>query len=448
MTATVARPSVARDHCLAPTRVVDAPIYGGRYGRLFPDLPALECDEAFLHALGAPGGLCDPAGQDGRDGSTAAGWPYFGQFVAHDITADRSPISDHADLDAVRNFRTPRVNLEALYGGGPVGSPYLYRRDDAAKLLLGPGGRDVPRNQEGLALIGDPRNDVHLFVNQLHVLWLRVHNLLVDRLREDGVLEADVFEDARRAAMWHYQWIVLHDFLPSAIGSELTAELLDRGPRFYAPGNEAAIPLEFADAAYRYGHGQIRERYLVDGGLQLPLFPDLMGFQPVAHELDWSSVFDLPGRRPAQRSRRLDGTLPQSLIHLPVQITGEVSEDAYHSLAVRDLQRGLATGLPSGEEVARAVGTEPLTADEVGLAGQGWTSETPLWFYLLREADVRADGNHLGPVGGRIVGEVLVGIIDADPESYRAVDRTWRPTLFAASAGGSELGALIAAVSG
>ena len=72
----------------------------------------------------------------------------------------------------------------------------------------------MPRNQEGLALIGDPRNDVHLFVNQLHVAFLRAHNLLVDRLREDGVAEADVFDEARRATMWHYQWILLHDYLP------------------------------------------------------------------------------------------------------------------------------------------------------------------------------------------------------------------------------------------
>jgi Animal haem peroxidase len=392
-----------------------------------------------------PAGYAIPPG---KTSSTAAGWPFFGQFVAHDITADRSPIADHADLESVRNFRTPRANLEAVYGGGPVGSPYLYSRDDPAKLLLGVDGRDVPRNQEGLALIGDPRNDVHLFVNQLHLLWLRVHNLLVDRLREDGVPEADVFDEARRAALWHYQWLILHDFLPTTVGHELALELLEDGPRFYRPDGEITIPLEFADAAYRYGHGQIRETYVVDDGLRLPLFPDLMGFQPVAHDLDWATVFDLPDRPHAQRSRRLDGSLPQSLIHLPVQITGDVSEDAYHSLAARDLQRGLATGLPSGEAVARAIGAEPLSAHEVGLAANGWTGETPLWFYLLRESDMRADGSRLGPVGGRIVGEVLVALIDADSESYRAIDREWQPTLFPQSSGGSALGSLIAAVTG
>jgi hypothetical protein len=104
----------------------------------------------------------------------------------------------------------------------------------------------------------------------------------------------------------------------------------------------------------------------------------------------------------------------------------------YHSLAVRDLQRGQALGLPSGEAVARAIGTEPLSRAESGLGVLGWDAETPLWYYVLREADVQQEGNHLGEVGGTIVGEVLVGIIDADPESYRASDRDWRPTLPAA----------------
>src|SRR5919197_2255211 len=217
-----------RDHCLAPTRQVDAPIYGGRYDRLLPGLRPLVTDVPLLHALGRSGGPCDGAplaDAGGDDAREAAGWPLFGQFVTHDITADRSPVTHHADPEAIRNFRTPRVNLECLYGGGPVGSPYLYRRDDPAKLLLSESQRDVPRNAEGIALIGDPRNDVHLFVNQLHVLWIRVHNLLVDRLREDGAPESEVFDEARRAAMWHYQWILLAAYLPGLIGAELTEEI-------------------------------------------------------------------------------------------------------------------------------------------------------------------------------------------------------------------------------
>jgi len=435
-----AKPVVARDHCLAPDRLVDAPIYGGRYGRMFPDLPPFSTDEAFLHMIGSAGGACDASEAEeagGDDARVAAGWPFLGQFVAHDITADRSPLRSHTEENALRNFRTPRLNLECVYGGGPVGSPYLYQRDDPAKLLLGPGGIDVPRNQEELAIIGDPRNDVHIFVNQLHVAFLRAHNLLVDRLREDGVAEAEVFDEARRATMWHYQWILLRDYLPVLIGDELAAELAEEGPRFYALQGEPYIPFEFADAAFRYGHSQIRHRYRVnERSDEVPMFPDLMGFGRVAPEraVDWWLLFDLPGRPPAQRSKRMDGRLPASLINLPAQITGEVDDEAYHSLAARDLQRGQAIGLPSGEAVARHLGVEQLEPADIGLVRHGWRDETPLWFYILREADVIGDGDRLGPVGGRIVGEVLVGLIDSDPESYRTVDPGWKPTLPATAA--------------
>lgn len=452
--ALTARPVVARDHCLAPSRVVDAPIYGGQYRRLFPELSALASDEALLHAIGIPGGLCDGAALEAGgsdDARVAAGWPFFGQFVAHDITADRSPLTHHADPARLRNFRTPRANLECLYGGGSVGSPYLFQRDDPAKLLVGLGGVDVPRNPEGLALVGDPRNDVHLFMNQLHLAFLLAHNLLVDRLRADGTGELELFDEARRATMWHYQWILLHDFLPTLLGEELTSELLAEGPRFFsvADGEQPYIPFEFADGAYRYGHSQIRHRYRVNAqSPELPMLPDLMGFGPVTPEraVDWALLFDVPGQPPAQRSKRMDGRLPASLINLPVEVTGEVDDVAYRSLAARDLQRGHAIGLPSGEDVARRLGVPPLSAEEVGLGESGWSGETPLWLYVLREADVVGDGDRLGPVGGRIVGEVLVGIVDSDPESFRSVDPAWWPTLPSAEPGRYGIADLLTAV--
>jgi hypothetical protein len=78
------------------------------------------------------------------------------------------------------------------------------------------------------------------------------------------------------------------------------------------------------------------------------------------------------------------------------------------------------------------MGVEPLTRAEAGLGAYGWDDETPLWLYVLREADVRGDGNRLGEVGGRLVAEVLLAMLDGDPESYRALDPGWEPTLPAA----------------
>src|SRR3954447_13043725 len=260
---------IARDHCLAPERV-DAPIHGGRYRSVFPDLPALEADETALHALGRPGGPCDLGVDfgDDADAHVAAVWPFFGQFVAHDITADRSPVTHRSDPDRIRNFRVPRANLESLYGSGPVGSPYLYAKDDPAKLLLSAEGSDVPRNREGIALIGDPRNDVHLFTSQMAVAFIKLHNRLVDRLRADGTAEDELFEEARRAATWHYQHVIVREFLPTLIGEKLTAELVRGGPQLYRVDGDPYIPFEFADAAYRYGHSQSRASYQVKRGLR------------------------------------------------------------------------------------------------------------------------------------------------------------------------------------
>jgi len=205
---------------------------------MFPELPSFSADEAFLFALGRPGGLCDcrtEEDDDGSLGSEAAGWPFFGQFIAHDITADRSTIRHHVDAAALTNARTPQLNLECLYGDGPIGQPFLFRRDDAAKLLLSRDANDVQRNAEGTAIIGDPRNDSHVFMSQMHLAFARAHNGFVDAARLRGVADADVFTNAARELRWHYQRAVLEEFLPALIGSEMTRQIVVGDRRYYRP---------------------------------------------------------------------------------------------------------------------------------------------------------------------------------------------------------------------
>jgi hypothetical protein len=424
-----------RSHCLSATRAkvaIDAPLVPTAYARMFPELPSFQADEQFLHALGRAGGICD-CGDVGDSpeslGDVAAGWPIFGQFVAHDITADRSMLRSHADTAELRNARSPQINLECLYGDGPTGNPFLYQRDDPAKFLLGADGLDLQRNADGIAIIGDPRNDSHMLISQLHLAMLKAHNAFVDEARLVGTPADNVFEAAARNLRWHHQWIVLHEFLPSLVGQKLADQVIQEGPRWFRPTRGVFIPLEFADAAYRYGHAQIRHRYQLN--LQtdaVPLFPDLLGFRPVPreHALDWKLFFDAPGATTAQRCKKMDGKLVRALIELPVAVTGECEIEDYHSLAVRDLQRGQGVGLPSGESLARHMGIAPLTAEQVGIGSSGWRGETPLWFYILREADACTGGRLLGPVGGRIVAEVLVGLIDADATSFHDKSEGWK----------------------
>jgi hypothetical protein len=151
--------------------------------------------------------------------------------------------------------------------------------------------------------------------------------------------------------------------------------------------------------------------------------------------VNWSYFFSVDDQHPPQPSKRIDTLLAHSLIDLPTSVVGETEIPEQHSLAYRDLVRGEALDLPSGEAIARVMRVEPLSKDEIGLQQLGWNSETPLWFYILREAEVRNNGAYLGAVGGRIVAEVLLGLIGGDPSSYLNASPDWQPELPAAQAG-------------
>jgi hypothetical protein len=420
-------------------------VLGAKYSRLFSDLPVPAAGEDALLALGRAGALMDDSADDeeGDNDCIPAGFTFVGQFIAHDITADRSALTHHASVERLTNFRIPRLDLEAVYAFGPTGSPYLYDLTDPDKFLLGHTDlgqpADLPRNSQGRALTGDPRNDVHTIISQLHVAFLRFHNAVVDWLRDRGTPSDRVFAEAQRLVRWHYQWIVAHEFLPLTAGVELTAALLAQGPRYYRAGDCPAIPVEFSDAAYRYGHSQIRAIYQLNESARGRVFPDCVGACPVpaARAIDWRYFFALDTDHPPQPTRRIDARLVHALIALPPAVVGETEIPDYHSLAVRDLLRGRALDLPSGESIARHMGMTPLSAEEIGLAADvpGWVGETPLWYYVLKEAEVRERGERLGAVGGRIVAEVLLGLLAADPSSYLAVTPEWTPELPAAQRG-------------
>src|SRR5216683_1646160 len=377
----------------------------GKYGSMFPDRPGLATDEEYLLALGRSGSMMDVLSrQDDQDAKAdnpriPAAFPFLGQFIAHDITADRSLLQHHARLNELRNFRAPRLDLECLYASGPV---------------------------------GDPRNDVHLIISQLHLAFLKFHNRVVDYLRGQGAPAAGAFKEAQRLVRWHYQWIVVHEFLPLTVGETLVDDLLANGPQFYAYEDSSFIPVEFADAAYRFGHSQVRTLYTLNaGGAKGGIFPECAGTCPVPHDrvIDWRYFFRVDDNFLPQPSKKIDTSLAHSLIDLPQSVVGETEIPEQHSLAYRDLERGLALDLPSGEAVSRAMDVEPLTGDEVGLAKTGYHGETPLFYYILKEGEVRTGGERLGDVGGRIVAEVLLGLIDGDPTSYRNAESEWRPTL-------------------
>jgi hypothetical protein len=399
----------------------------GRFGRLFPELPGHQAGGDALLKYGAAHGPLESRpnvhtvlGEDNP--RIAAGWPFFGQFIAHDITHDRSPLQEAENVSALQNFRSPRLDLECIYGAGPVGQPYLYDVHDPDKLLIGssqsPIG-DLPRNPQGLALVGDARNDTHLFISQLHLAFLHFHNRIVDKLRAEEVAAGEVFARASRMVRWHYQWIVLHEFLPLSVGNDLVEELLESGPKICRFGEKPFIPVEFSDGAYRFGHAQICEKYDVNRNLRAAsMFPDLVGICPVTPErqVDWKLFFEVDGEKPPQASRRISPQLVPSLMRLPDALVGQIPRPEFSSLASRDLYRGHSVALPSGEAIAKALRLYPCTETELKTSAP--FRETPLWLYVLAEAEVQQKGERLGDVGGRIVAEVMYELLRKDPTSF------------------------------
>jgi hypothetical protein len=274
----------------------------GKFGRLFPGLPACTFEDDQLFDLGEA--MKDAAGVGGDNDQIPAGYTYLGQFIDHDITLDTTPLSQQmADPLATQNFRTPALDLDSLYGDGPGIHPYLYQRDPAnrlrvtKKLLLGltvpspdgppPGGKivpvgrhDLPRNQVGHALIGDERNDENLLVAQTHVLMLKFHNKVVDMLIAKGLTGDALFKEARRIVTWHYQWIVLFDFVEKLTEPGIVRKILHKGRTFYRFRDRPYMPAEFAAAIFRNGHSMVRGGYdhnrvftpgSAFGGASLPL---------------------------------------------------------------------------------------------------------------------------------------------------------------------------------
>jgi hypothetical protein len=135
------------------------------------------------------------------------------------------------------------------------------------------------------------------------------------------------------------------------------------------------------------------------------------------------------------RSARFDGARPPRKIDTKLSIplsnlpgSAVPPPDPTVQLAVRNNRRGKLVGLPSGQQVAKAMRVTALSNTELGLTESGWGGEAPLWFYILKEAELPPyNGEQLGPVGGRIMAETLVGLLQRDPNSYLYLDPSWKP---------------------
>lgn len=476
------------------------------FSRMFPGLPpyAPDTDEARERAkkLGVKGGVIDaldlladpkesianPGPSNPDNPNMTAGVTFFGQFLDHDLTlALKAPLTDPTPPRETTNFRTAEFDLDSVYGDGPNGSPELYDRssgDIKFRIEAIPGSEqvsrkgatryDLPRDHNNNAIIADSRNDENLVISQFHLAMLKFHNAVVDRLRADPAQQhrsaMDIFKEARRQVTWHYQWIIVNEFLPMTIGQDRTDEILRNGPLFYrvhdrtqdlrfrSPRREPLIPVEFAVGAYRFGHSQVRPSYRLNFGAAPggeffafifddsadPNDPDpndMRGGKRASRRyIDWQTFFKLDEN--FKPNKRIDSKLSTPLMLLPGSRgpAPGLPNDGVQSLASRNLMRHVNFGIPSGQTIARVMGAQVLTPVQLAdLAPFGMDRSTPLWYYILKEAEVFENGVRLGPVGGRIVGDVFIGLLKADKDSYLVVDKNWKPTLPSAKSGDFEI---------
>ena len=384
-----------------------------------------------------------------EDGPADAGMTFFGQFIDHDITLDTtSAIGTTIDPRSIRNVRTPNLDLDCVYGDGPEASNYLYSHDPETRNFLLFGRADNPydlaRNCEGTALIGDFRNDENILVSQIQGAFICLHNILMTHLREgDDTAHAvadcaqmgvrmDVwhdilpprladFEQVRRFIRLHYQWLILNEFLPSFVEQEDIDHALAHDIFPGAP----MMPAEFSVAAFRFGHATVQPSYVLrKGEAPIDLFA-LRGFGPrdPGATIEMAQFF---GKK-AQHALPVGTKMAATLFELPDNIVGsgltwgnlEIPVAQAKKLALRNILRDrTAMQLPSGQQMAHKLGLDPVKTPKV--LKDRHIDKTPLWFYLLQEADKKGAGGKSGKlkgVGGKIVASVFVRLLKEDPES-------------------------------
>ena len=438
--------------------------------------------------------MVEVADDPSRDASMPPVYTYWGQFIDHDITATDNrnllprdilnpagfaPVAPADALSNIHNKRRPKLDLDSLYGDGPgenaeADSFYI----DGVRFRIGDTGdtsfgvvpdpslgraRDLPRDAAGAAQIGDGRNDENLVVAQFHLSWMRFHNAVADWVEaNENRTGSGLFWRANQIVRHTYQWLVVNDFLRTLTINGMVDKVLYGERRFFRPEDHGEhMPMEFAHAAYRYGHSMVRGRYdynvnfgrsddgTVDGNTSFGLLffftgggggavPEL----PFNWIIEWDRFTDHYTDFIDRRARRIDVNLAVPLARMSNELgaldgngTPDQNRIIQH-LAMRNLLRGYLLSIPTGQAMAEAMGLTPLSAEEMRsgnssimndvLDNSGFIDRTPAWYYILKEAEVQCNGQALGEVGSRIIIETMIGLLQTDENSY--LNAGWDPS--------------------
>ncbi|HEY1770569.1 MAG TPA: peroxidase family protein [Chthoniobacterales bacterium] len=370
-------------------------------------------------------------------------YTYLGQFIDHDLTRDNTPLGEAISMvpHKTLNLGGGRLDLSQIYGEGPRSRKdgHLFDSGGAFRLggIVSPINRvqfDVPFSREE-PLVADDRTPQNMILRQIAVLFMRLHNIALGKLCS--------FDQARQLVTWQYQWLIRQDFMSKVLDEDVRSQITNlKTPSWIDWGSTGfSIPIEFSQAAFRFGHSMVRECYRLNSHPVFPLtrvFSSHQQVKPLIMEeaINWA-ILTSERRQPAEP---IDTTITIPLFHLsPDQFHHKhlpTGQPLPHELAVRTLLRGAATRLPTGQDVATALGQEHLSVPANYEASQslqklrdlGWEGQTPLWYALLLEAEIKSDGNQLGPLGSLLVGQILEDSMRTDKNSYiyNKTDDTWQ----------------------
>lgn len=391
------------------------------YQKLFPELPPLQLSDDELWELSC---LMLEHGHCRDSKTTSNGEATFGQLLAHDMTFENvSNFKKSFYPKALSNTRSIGLDLDSMYG--LKSETFYYQKKQTSKLLLKKRQDeeckytwyDLPRNHENVAIVPDFRDDESLIVSRIHVLFMQFHNTYIDCFLKD-LSAAEQYQEARLRVIWFYHWLIVHHYLYKMLDPTICDEILEQGAQFYK--DPTYLPLEFSGAAFRLGHSQSRELSQINEYMKLGIF-EQGSFDKADVYVDWTYLFDC-GDGNVEYAKKIDTKIAKAFHNIPFLRNEENVRN--RSLVFRNLKRGVVYGLPSGESVAKRMCLEPLDIPETEkLCLKG----TPLWFYILKEAEIMHDGEHLGPVGSRIMGEVFFSILKCDPNSYLVQHPKWEP---------------------
>jgi len=397
-----------------------------------------------------------------------AGYTYFGQFIDHDMTHDTSALADYTGElkpEELPNYRTCALNLENTYGEGPGSRDSALYEDDNVSFSLGRfddgSACDVPLDDGaggclGRPLAADPRNLENALVRQVHTLFLKLHNIAADNLIHSSI--HDRFAAARQRVTHQYQWLVRHDFLPRICDPLVYKKIITDSDPLIDWGNRFSIPVEFAQAAFRFGHSMVRSEYgLGPTNVSVNIRTLLKGKDATGplhanQKIKWARFLQAGD---ASAGAELAMPINTSIIPEFFSLSSEEIKTFVRvkpgpreifALPLRTMKRGAMLRLPSGQRAAEAFGEHELWPGSqawANLVDCGLRDSTPLWYYILLEAEIKAGGARLGPLGSRIIAEVIEGALWANPRSFlRQYGRYWKPPPWRTPLGMKPIGSL------